>query len=53
MQEGPSAASARERVQPELVDQAAATTPSADGDAAADEAASEQISSPTKLIRIA
>ena len=52
MQEGPSEASARERVQPELVDQAAAAA-STDGDAAADEAASEQISSPTKLIRIA
>lgn len=50
MQEGPSG-SARERVQPELVEQAAAAA-SADGEDAADEA-SEQISSPTKLIRIA
>jgi len=54
MQEGPTAEVARESVQPELVDgvahaEAEATT---DGEAAADEA-SEQISSPTKLIRIA
>jgi Bacterial proteasome activator len=49
MQEGPSAA-ARERVQPELVDGAAAAQ--SGGEDAADEA-SEQISSPTKLIRIA
>jgi hypothetical protein len=51
MQEGPSTASAREHVQPELVDQAPGA-PSTDGDAAGEEA-SEQISSPTKLIRIA
>jgi Bacterial proteasome activator len=51
MQEGPSVASAREHVQPELVDQAAASA-SSDGEEAASEA-SEQISSPTKLIRIA
>ena len=50
MQEGPTAASARERVQPELVEQVA--TAPADGEEVADEA-SEQISSPTKLIRIA
>jgi hypothetical protein len=50
MQEGPTAESARERVQPELVEQVA--TASADGEEAAGEA-SEQISSPTKLIRIA
>jgi hypothetical protein len=49
MQEGPSAGTARESVQPELVDGAAAE---AAGEEAADEA-SEQISSPTKLIRIA
>ena len=52
MQEGPTAASARERVQPELVDQATPAAATPDGDEAADEA-SEQISSPTKLIRIA
>jgi hypothetical protein len=51
MQEGPAAASARERVQPELVEQATAAA-TVDGEEAADEA-SEQISSPTKLIRIA
>jgi hypothetical protein len=49
MQEGPTTA-ARERVQPELVDGAAAAEPA--GEEATDEA-SEQISSPTKLIRIA
>jgi hypothetical protein len=53
MQEGPTAATARERVQPELVDDAvAATAGEAAGEAAGDEA-SEQVSSPTKLIRIA
>jgi hypothetical protein len=53
MQEGPTAADARERVQPELVDEAAAEVAAqSDGEAAGDEA-SEQISSPTKLIRIA
>jgi hypothetical protein len=58
MQEGPT--TARERVEPELVDgaaeQAAASAVAASGDAAisgqADDAG-EQISSPTKLIRIA
>jgi len=49
MQEGPTS-TARERVQPELVD--GATAAETAGDEAADEA-SEQISSPTKLIRIA
>jgi hypothetical protein len=49
MQEGPTAATARERVQPELVDGAAAEHA---GEEAADET-NEQISSPTKLIRIA
>jgi hypothetical protein len=49
MQEGPGSA-ARERVQPELVDGAAAAE--AAGEEAADESG-EQISSPTKLIRIA
>jgi hypothetical protein len=49
MQEGPTSA-ARERVHPELVDGAEASV--AAGEEAADEA-SEQISSPTKLIRIA
>ncbi len=52
MQEGPTAASARERVQPELVEQPAAATADGQAEEAADEA-SEQISSPTKLIRIA
>ncbi len=54
MQDGPSPATERERVQPELVE------PGRDGDAASEVAgeqaaddASEQISSPTKLIRIA
>lgn len=50
MQEGPTA-SARERVQPELVEQVVAEA-ATDGEEAADET-SEQISSPTKLIRIA
>jgi Bacterial proteasome activator len=56
MQDGPGAAEARERVQPELVDELAGGSAGADGDAStsapADET-SEQISSPTKLIRIA
>jgi Protein of unknown function (DUF2587) len=52
MQEGPTAATARERVQPELVDAAAAEAAEAAGEEAGDEA-SEQVSSPTKLIRIA
>ena len=51
MQEGPTSI-ARERVQPELVDGAAAAEAEGGGEQAADEA-SEQISSPTKLIRIA
>jgi hypothetical protein len=50
MQEGPTT-DARERVQPELVEEAARVA-AADGEEASDEA-SEQISSPTKLIRIA
>ena len=52
MQEGPSAGTARESVQPELVDELARDTAREDGEEASDEA-SEQISSPTKLIRIA
>jgi hypothetical protein len=60
MQEGPTAETARESVQPELVDDVArggaAATSAVDGDASipgqADEG-TEQISSPTKLIRIA
>jgi hypothetical protein len=52
MQEGPSAGTARESVQPELVDEAAGAR--TDGDAPQEGGeASEQISSPTKLIRIA
>jgi hypothetical protein len=57
MAEGPSGESARESVQPELVDdEAARTVARIDGAAAIEEAggeATEQISSPTKLIRIA
>jgi hypothetical protein len=56
MQEGPTAAAARERVQPELVDEAALASARPEGDATAEGAgdeSSEQISSPTKLIRIA
>ena len=56
MQEGPTAAAARERVQPELVDTAAEQAAETAGEASAEtltEEASEQISSPTKLIRIA
>jgi hypothetical protein len=56
MQEGPTAEAARESVQPELVDELARDEAAVDGDVStsgqADEA-SEQISSPTKLIRIA
>jgi hypothetical protein len=54
MQNGPEPAAERERVQPELVDGAASPTGStqAPGEAADDETG-EQISSPTKLIRIA
>jgi hypothetical protein len=52
MQEGPDAESARERVQPELVDNAAAAAAEAVAEQAGDDAG-EQISSPTKLIRIA
>ncbi len=56
MQEGPTAAAARERVQPELVDTAAEQAAETAGEASAEtltEEAGEQISSPTKLIRIA
>jgi hypothetical protein len=52
MQDGPSAGTARESVQPELVDELAQGVAREEGEEAADEA-SEQISSPTKLIRIA
>ena len=55
MQEGPTAEAARESVQPELVDGRARAPPTARRRHArgrADEA-SEQITSPTKLIRIA
>jgi Protein of unknown function (DUF2587) len=52
MQDGPSAGTARESVQPELVDEIARGTARDEGEEAADEAG-EQISSPTKLIRIA
>jgi hypothetical protein len=55
MQEGPTTEAARESVQPELVEDvargAAEVQGEADGEAAAE--ATEQISSPTKLIRIA
>src|SRR6476659_2541824 len=56
MQDGPTAASARERVQAELVDTAAEQAAVAAGETAGEEAgdeSGEQISSPTKLIRIA
>ena len=56
MQQGPTAEPERERVQPELVDAIAAATPEGDGSAPLPEQADEtgeQISSPTKLIRIA
>ena len=56
MQEGPTAEVARESVQPELVDGSARDEAevhgATEGDETADET-SEQISSPTKLIRIA
>jgi len=52
MQDGPAVGTARESVQPELVDELARDTAREDGEEASDEA-SEQISSPTKLIRIA
>jgi hypothetical protein len=48
MQDGPIPATDRERVQPELVDVAGIG-----GEPADDDEASEQVSSPTKLIRIA
>jgi hypothetical protein len=51
MQEGPTEESAREHVQPELVDGAAAAA--AEGAEAGSDESGEQISSPTKLIRIA
>jgi hypothetical protein len=56
MQQGPDAGAARESVQPELVDELARAAAREDGDASTSEAAddaSEQVSSPTKLIRIA
>jgi hypothetical protein len=60
MQEGPTAATARERVQPELVDTAAEQVAEQAGEASGEAAleglpdeTGEQISSPTKLIRIA
>jgi hypothetical protein len=54
MQDGPEPVSERERVQPELVDGGGARPDGAEaaGEAAAEETG-EQISSPTKLIRIA
>jgi hypothetical protein len=54
MQNGPEPGSERERVQPELVDGSAVATEIAEtaGEAAGDDAG-EQITSPTKLIRIA
>jgi len=52
MQDGPTSESARERVQPELVDQLARGEAEVADEASADDAG-EQISSPTKLIRIA
>jgi hypothetical protein len=52
MQDGPTPEDARERVQPELVDELARSTADGQGEASTDEAG-EQISSPTKLIRIA
>ncbi len=53
MQNGPESESERERVQPELVDGRAAGDGAAAAGAEADDEAGEQISSPTKLIRIA
>ena len=52
MQDGPTTDTSRESVQPELVDELAQVAARAEGADVADEA-SEQISSPTKLIRIA
>lgn len=53
MQQGPTDGNAREPVQPELVDGQVEAAAQADGKEAAADASSEQISSPTKLIRIA
>ncbi len=53
MQQEPTDGNARERVQPELVDGQVQAAAPADGEEAAGDAAGEQISSPTKLIRIA
>ena len=61
MQEGPGAATPRERVQPEIVDEVARDAARRDGDDGAGstdgsdgtDESGEQISSPTKLIRIA
>jgi|1186.fasta_scaffold1114066_1 hypothetical protein len=56
MENGPDPSAARERVQPELVDGRAGTDGPEAADGAGDEAeeqSGEQISSPTKLIRIA
>jgi hypothetical protein len=53
MQQEPTDGNARERVQPELVDGQVEAAAQADGEEAAADAAGEQISSPTKLIRIA
>jgi hypothetical protein len=52
MQDGSGSASPRERVQPELVDVDESTNPTAPAEGS-DEQSAEQISSPTKLIRIA
>jgi hypothetical protein len=53
MSEGPTTSDERESVLPELVDDAAQSVAEAAGEAAAADDAGEQISSPTKLIRIA
>jgi hypothetical protein len=56
MQEGPTTEAARESVQPELVEDVALRAAEAEGDASISglgDEATEQISSPTKLIRIA
>jgi hypothetical protein len=54
MQDGTPTPAERERVQPELVDGAAASAAAEhEGEQAGEEASGEQISSPTKLIRIA
>src|SRR5215218_663936 len=53
MQEGPTTSDARESVLPELVDDAAQSVAEAAGEDAAAADGGEQISSPTKLIRIA